>query len=1038
LRALHDMRLRIMVKITGMSMSRTSPFSRRSMNRRHVVLIVWMVVLLTIGCIAAIGVRSGIRHAQRRIRDELHRRVVEFARRSHMEAELGEITLENSNKVSVHNISIGLPAAGTARRTFAQLPRMDLQANLLLALLRRSFPVTVTLCNPHITLERRADGTWEIPLLSNSGSADNDGTLWEDVGPLTVEVRSGSVAVRDEGWNAPVHVEKVNLKFRNTAAKRGLRVEGDLSIPVVSANPLTLEGWIYPSEGRFDVRQKGSGLSALAINELVMGSPLDVRGGTMDCTLDIRGVIGKSTLVRGPLVFSILQIDNLPEFSREIDGTADISFTVNRATSEVLVEKLAIDTGSVRGSLSGTLAFGVETPAVHLRGTLDTFPVEQVVTPAIQKRFPAVSDASIAFDRDLGVAVDIHGDIQNPDVEAVASVPASSVAFTVETGAYGTLNARADLAQTVMAWSAHDGVSGNTTVAGGTVRGENLPFKINYVSGDISLSDDIAKAGSLSMFLDDVPVFLTGHADLSHGTVPAANATVRCTVQALSHSRHMDALDELKLSGHGLFTANVEKRGERVQWDVDSDLTETDIAWREVFHKPAGAAARAHLEGAIEPKSSSNVRFTASLGESCVSGKGTLVGSGKPWLAALDMRSETLRLVEAMSFLNLPIEVTEDTNAQLAFVLDTKAGQTGITGDLTADRVGLVVQGKADERPMQLAIENMQASFESDANGYRTALRCGSVQLAPALVALLKQPYRPRLPERFGAPMHIDVRIDKLASDPCNIDRLRCAALLSESELAVSSAAGSVAGGSFELRGGIMTNDGSFSFGYDCGGCDFAEVLSWLSKEADHFSGDLSASGSISGVRGDAASRLGQCKLTITNGQIDSSHFISRTRGLEDAAQPVPIEFEILQCDFSLDNETIKVSNLEMERPGLMVQGGGSITLDGEVDHTFDVEMSRAVAEQLSNRKGWGLMEMLRLPGRRSDSIKRTFRLTGKLGNLETEVERRALHVELIRGTLAFSETLVVAGVTVITAPARMFLDILTSRPDVQNQLDTK
>jgi hypothetical protein len=1016
-------------------MSRTSPTFRRATRRSRARLVLRVLVLLTIACMAAIGIRSGIRHAQRRIRDELHRRVMEFARRSHMEAEFGEVTLENSSKVSVRNISVGSPAAGAARKTFAHVPRIDLEANPVLALLRRSFPVTVTLFNPHIILEHRADGTWEIPFLSNTGSG---GTLWEDVGPLTVNVRSGSVAVRHEGWNAPVRVEGVNLSVRNSAVKRGLRVEGVLSLPAVSANPFTFDGWVYPSEGCFDFRQKASAVSALAINELITRSPLNVRGGTLDYTLDIRGAIGESTMVRGPVVFSILQIDNLPEFSREIDGTADISFTVNREMSEVLVEKLVIDTGSVQGCLSGGFAFGSERPAVHLRGTLDTFPIEEIVKHAVQERFPTVSDASIAFDRDVRVAVDIHGDIQKPDMEAVASCPASSVAFTVQTDAYGTLNARADLAQTVLAWSAHDGASGNTTVAGGTVRGEKLPFAIHHVSGDISLRDDVAKAGSLNMLLDDVPVSVSGYAELSHGSVPAASATVQCTMVDLSHSRHMNALNELKLSGHGLLTSTVEKRGERVRWDLDSDLTETDIAWREVFHKPGGTAARAHLEGSVEQKSFSEVRFSASLGESCVSGTATVARAGRPSFAALDVRSETLRLAEAMSFLNLPVEVTEDTNAQLAFSLNTKAGQTGATANLTADRLGLVVQGKTDEQPMRFAIENMQASLDSDRNGYRSALRCRSVQLAPALVALLKQPYRPRLPERFGAPLHIDVRIDRLASEPCDIDQLRCAALLSESELTVSSATGSVAGGSFELRGGTVRDDGTFSFSYDCGGCSLGEVLSWLSKEVDHFSGDLSASGSISGVRGDAASRLGQCRLTITNGQIDSSHFISRTRGLEDAAEPVPIEFETLECDFFLDNETIKVSNLQMGRPGLLVQGGGSITLDGEVDHTFDVEMSRAVAEQLSNRKGWGLMEVLRLPGRRSDSISRTFRLTGRLGSLEAAVERRPLHVELIRGTLAFSETLVVAGVTVITAPARMFLDILTSRPDVQNQHGTK
>ncbi len=1019
-------------------MSRTSPSSYRSTKRRHGRRVVRMIVLLVFACIAAIGIRGGIRHAQRRIRDEMHRRVAEFAKRGDMEVELGEVTLENSSKVSVRNISIGSPAVGGARKTFVHVPRIDLQANLVLALLRRSFPVTVTIFSPHVTVERRADGTWEIPFLARTRSSDAGDFLATDAGPLTVDVRSGSVVVLHEGWKTPVRVEEVNLSVRRNGVKRGLRVEGALSVPVVSANPFRFDGWIYPSEGRFDIRQKASGLNAFAINELVTGSPLDVRRGMVDCTLGIRGVVGRSTVVRGPVVFSTLQIDNLPALSREIDGIADVSFTVDRETSEVLVEKVAIDTGSVQGSLSGTLVFSGETPTVHLRGTLDRFPVDEMVTLAVRRRFPTVSQASIAFDQDVRVAVEVRGEVRRPEVEAVASCPSSSVAFTVETDVYGYLNASADLEQTVVRWSSHDGASGDTTITGGRVYGGTLPFAIDDVSGDISLRDGVATSDLLTMLLDEVPVSVSGYADLSDGTVPAARATVQCTMEDLCHSRHISELNELKLSGHGLLISNLEKRGERVRWDVDADLTETDVAWGEVFHKPAGATARAHLEGSIDSQPLSDVHLNGSLGRSCFSGTATLARAGGPSLTAVELRSETLHLAETMSFLKVPVEVSDDAGTQLAIALDTTRGRTQLTASVSADRLGLVAQGQTDGQATRIAVEKAQVSLEGNSTGYRSALRFSSMQLTPALDALLRQAHRSRLPERFGAPLHVDVHIEKLATGPCDIEQLRCAALISESELTLSSAAGSVAGGSFELRDGIVRDDGSFSLAYGCGGCDLGEVLSWFSKELEHFSGDLSARGSISGVRGDAASRVGQCRVTVTDGQIDSSQFISRTRGLEDTSKPVPIEFEILRCDFSLDNDTIKVSNLYMERPGLMVQGGGSITLDGEVDHTFDVEMSRAVAEQLSARKGWGFMEALMPPGRRSDPIARTFRLTGRLGSLEAAVERRPLHVELVRGTLAFSESLVVAGVTAITAPARMFLDILTTRPDVQNQPDTK
>jgi hypothetical protein len=98
--------------------------------------------------------------------------------------------------------------------------------------------------------------------------------------------------------------------------------------------------------------------------------------------------------------------------------------------------------------------------------------------------------------------------------------------------------------------------------------------------------------------------------------------------------------------------------------------------------------------------------------------------------------------------------------------------------------------------------------------------------------------------------------------------------------------------------------------------------------------------------------------------------------------------------------------------------------------------MSRQVAEELSTKRRWGLIEALPFPQVRADPITRVFKVKGKLGSLETEVERRPLHVELVRGTLAFSEAVVVAGFTVLTAPARMFMDILTSMPAPANRHD--
>ena len=73
-----------------------------------------------------------------------------------------------------------------------------------------------------------------------------------------------------------------------------------------------------------------------------------------------------------------------------------------------------------------------------------------------------------------------------------------------------------------------------------------------------------------------------------------------------------------------------------------------------------------------------------------------------------------------------------------------------------------------------------------------------------------------------------------------------------------------------------------------------------------------------------------------------------------------------------------------------------------------------------------GVGQVLPLPRLTQDPIKRTFTVKGTVDSLETEVERGPLYVELLSATFAFSESVVVSGVTVLALPARMFTDVLT------------
>jgi hypothetical protein len=981
-------------------------------------------VALLLVCVAIAGVRAGARYARGRVRDELRRRVEKFAESSGLSVELGEVRLVDSNKLSVRNVSVSCPAEGAGQMTLARVPEVEVKANLLSALLRRSFPMTVTLFNPQVSLERRADGTWTVPSFEGALSRHNGY-------PFIAYVRSGRLDVRQEGKSDYFCAENINLSLRSSANRRALRLKSTFSIPNFSDNPSTIEGWIYPAERRFDFRHEAEALDAVAVNKLIADSPLRIEGGVMDCTLGIRGVIGKSIAVQGPVAFNTLQVAGVPRFLGEIDATAEVSFKVDYETKEVSLEKFAIDAGSSRGSVGGTLSFGAGEPTVHLEGQFDRFPAEELARMMVDKRFPAVSETRINLEQKGSLAIEIDGKITEPRVDLVASCPASRAAFKVETDRYETVDASMELAETVFSWNPTEGVSLDTAVSDGTLQGGSIPYVIKELGGRISFRDGSARAHSLTMLVDDLPITVSGYADVSGSGVPAAQATIRCTIDDLARTKYASPLKDLRLSGPAVLTAQLQKLDESVRWDVDADLKEAEVLWRDAFHKPAGMSARLRLSDAVPVQ---KVSFRASLGQSNVAGSATVGGGETPTITALTVESETLHLAELAPLLKLPIEVREEAGTKLALAVNAAAtGRPGITAGLSADQLAVTLLEAGRTEPLQIEFEDIATTLKTDANGYQTDLRCATVKLSSTIHTLAKGGYRPEYPARLTSPVRIVASIDRFVAEPCEMNQLECEILLSGSQWVLSAATGHVADGTFELSGSMMHDEGTFSFEYGCDGFEISEVMCWMPDGAQGISGALSAKMSLSGTLGSAGSRSGQGTLTVTDGEIDSSHVISRTQGSENGSEPGPIQFDTLRCDFSLDNDTLNVSNLLVEKPGLRVHGRGTITLDGQVDQTFDVEISRSMAEQLSTKKRWGLLDelvgglgqVLPLPRLTQDPIKRTFTVKGTVGSLETEVERGPLYVELVRATFAFSESVVVSGVTVLALPARMFTDVL-------------
>ncbi|MCK5557589.1 MAG: hypothetical protein KAJ01_04385, partial [Candidatus Hydrogenedentes bacterium] len=433
-------------------------------------------------------------------------------------------------------------------------------------------------------------------------------------------------------------------------------------------------------------------------------------------------------------------------------------------------------------------------------------------------------------------------------------------------------------------------------------------------------------------------------------------------IEDLSQNRYVSRLKKVSMSGPAELTANLRTVGESVRWDLDADLTDAVIRSEPFFHKPAGVNARVHLGCPVQGEKPLDADFRLSLGETRIAGHAT-IGPGKsPAVTALTLQSDELQLANLMPLLSLPVEVVEDTGARLALVLNVKEGEPSIAADLSADHIRITSTGSQNAEPFLLELDEIRVSLEEDAVGYRSHLRCRKAKVSPPIPTLVKRGFHPEIMGGVTSPIRIDADIGEFVSEPYRAEQLRCAVLISESQLKLASVTGRLAGGTFELQGNIVRDRKTYSLEYRCEGLDVEQMLSLVPEDSKKFSGELSADVSLSGRLGGFKSRSGQGSLTVTAGRIDSSYIISRMKGLDEAQEPNPIRFDRLRCDFSLDNDTINVSNLHLEKPGLVLRGQGTVTLDGYVDQLFEIEMSREVAGELSARKRWGLLELLPLP----------------------------------------------------------------------------
>jgi AsmA protein len=280
--------------------------------------------------------------------------------------------------VTIQELSVGNPE-GFSEQPLLRADGVSAQVALLPLLSRRMEIRSFTLNQPHLVVERNAQGRTNVESLLEQMSKSEEPPAPENAGPAeggtelsieSLQLNSGTIEYLGAGEaEAPVRLRDINLSLTNFSADRSCQMalrallfDGTSSQLTFTGNAGPFGATSVPAQGKFALDLAPADVPA-SIRRAYAGDLLGEPKASSRVALetDMQGDLLGRLQGKGRLVYTDLELGQNPQHRLALSGEAPLDLTVDKPLSapafRLVTEQATLQLGEGRWQGKGELAF---------------------------------------------------------------------------------------------------------------------------------------------------------------------------------------------------------------------------------------------------------------------------------------------------------------------------------------------------------------------------------------------------------------------------------------------------------------------------------------------------------------------------------------------------------------------------------------------------------------------------------------------------------------------------------------------------------
>ncbi len=782
----------------------------------------------------------------------------------------------------------------------------------------------------------------------------------------------------------------------------------------------------YSSPTDFDARVFFAALGTDDVARFVPGVKRAVQSGAFSPSLRVSGYSNDTWVVSCDAPFEEVRLMNQPEFVTPLSGTLTALGSYDRAAHTFRVVAAQIDADQLRGTLSGQVVMGSESPQLDLQFRAEQWPVTEIVNLLVQQRLQEHGALDVVFEDSNDLVLTLQGPLSQPSIHGTGDVARGRITFQPKDSTYP----KADLAfsRLHVAWDAQTkAMAGSLTVEDGTITHAKSGLTFEKVACALSFDQQQVRVEPLSARLRDSMVSGAMAYDYqAHEGELALNGTVPSLETLPLKTFFKDAT--LTGSAHVELTGT--RKGGQYVIDASLDAGQAGIAYEWWFDKPAGVGAAARVKTTLVPRKRMTIEVGGEVAETKLTGTVAMTyaaSAERKWRATkITATSPSLDVVTVGKCLRLPYRFSGGKGRDATYSwerLDSGDKHWRMRANGVIDAIDLLPDGGAIPIRLKDAVVGVDLNRTDNSTGTLTVEVSNAAM--PAFGNLWFIPLRtdPALLEKYPPTPRAwtyDLKAAELTLPPWIGSGFNGTAYTNDAGGGLTRYAATVEGG--EIEGSYKSHRASNTYESD---------VTFRSVPIKYFLEHLKYPPILTGVstgkvtwgldRDDPDTLQGTGLFDVRGGNVDTQFFFSQLEGNAGnvPALPPALPFDLVHAEIEFHRDMVKTPQVQLLSPGLSLNASGSFVRGGDMNYDLKLAISPETAQRIPV-----LRESFNIEGHRisQKDLELAFVVTGPTFNPRGEISGLPpARVTFVSGALGITSE----AVKLIDTPRRILVDLL-------------